>query len=279
MNHKIKMIGFDLDGTLLTTEKQLTERTRKALDEAIRQGVVVLAVTGRPFSGVPEVIREFGGIHYLITSNGARVVEDGKFICDQLLGHETAGKILDIFEEYDTLRELYFDGQGYAQESALQEIEKYISTAAMAGYITSSRIAVPDIREKFESERRPLDKIQALFARLEDKEEALERIRALGGVEATGALRNNIEVNAENVHKGRAILWLADRLGIKKEEIMTFGDGANDLQMIECAGVGVAMANGVEEVRKAADIIAETNDADGVAKVIEEYVLAKSGIE
>lgn len=146
----------------------------------------------------------------------------------------------------------------------------------MANYITSSRIAVPDIREKFESERRPLDKIQALFYRLEDKEEAMEKIRALGGVEATGALRNNIEVNAENVHKGRALLWLADRLGIKKEEIMAFGDGANDLQMIESAGVGVAMANGVEEVRKAADIIAESNDEDGVAQVIEEFVLKKS---
>lgn len=273
MNHRIKMIGFDLDGTLLTTEKELTTYTREVLSEAIRRGIIVLAVTGRPYSGVPKEIREFEGMKYLITSNGARVIEDGQFIYNRLLPHEIAGKILDIFEEYDTLREVYYDGQGYAQESALREIGKYIGTPAMAGYITSSRIAVPNIREKFEREDRPLDKIQALFRNLEEKEEAFEKIRALGGVEATGALKNNIEVNAEGVHKGKALLWLAKKLGIRPEEIMAFGDGTNDLKMLECVGVGVAMENGVEVVKAAADIIAEPNDDEGVAKIIEKYVL------
>lgn len=273
MNHKIKMIGFDLDGTLLTTDKKMTSYTREVLKEVIRRNIIVLAVTGRPYSGIPKELREFNGIHYLITSNGARIVEDGKFIYERLLPVEKARKILDIFEEYDTLREIYYDGQGYAQESSLKQIEYYIESVAMAGYITSSRLPVPSLREKFEQENRDLDKIQAIFRYPQDKTEAWNRINALKGVEVTGALDNNIEVNSENVHKGIALLWLAKRLGIKKEEIMAFGDGSNDLKMICDAGIGVAMANGIESVKAAADLIAKSNDEDGVAQIIDQYVL------
>lgn len=273
MNHKIKMIGFDLDGTLLTTDKKMTSYTREVLEEAIRRNIIVLAVTGRPYSGIPKELREFDGIRYLITSNGARIVEDGKFIYERLLPVEKARKILDIFEEYDTLREIYYDGQGYAQESSLKQIEYYIESVAMAGYITSSRLPVPDLREKFEQENRDLDKIQAIFRYPQDKTEAWNRIKALKGVEVTGALDNNIEVNSENVHKGIALLWLAKRLGIKKEEIMAFGDGSNDLKMICDAGIGVAMANGIESVKAAADLIAKSNDEDGVAQIIDQFVL------
>lgn len=273
MNHKIKMIGFDLDGTLLTTDKKMTSYTREVLEEAIRRNIIVLAVTGRPYSGIPKELREFDGIHYLITSNGARIVEDGKFIYERLLPVEKARKILDIFEEYDTLREIYYDGQGYAQESALKQIECYVKSVAMAGYITSSRLPVSNLREKFEEENRDLDKIQAIFRYPHDKKEAWNRINALKGVEVTGALDNNIEVNSENVHKGIALLWLAKRLGIKKEEIMAFGDGSNDLKMICDAGIGVAMANGIESVKAAADLIAKSNDEDGVAQIIDQYVL------
>ncbi|MGN1165415.1 MAG: Cof-type HAD-IIB family hydrolase [Lachnospiraceae bacterium] len=273
MKHKIKMIGYDLDGTLLTTDKKLTSYTKEVLKEAIRRGIIVLPVTGRPFSGIPDEIRGFEGIHYLITSNGARIIEDGTSIYERLLPVENARKILDIFEEYDTLREIYYDGQGYAQEHELNQIEYYINSAAMAGYITSSRLSVPDLRGKFEEENRDLDKIQAIFRYPKDKEKAWKRVSALKGVEVTGALDNNIEVNSENVHKGIALMWLAKKLGIQQDEIMTFGDGSNDLKMIRDAGVGVAMSNGIERVKEAADLIAESNDEDGVAKIIEQYVL------
>lgn len=273
MAHNIKMIGFDLDGTLLTTDKKLTEYTKEILDEAIKRGIVVLPVTGRPLSGVPKELLSYEGMHYVITSNGARVVEDGKTICEKLLSVEKARKILDIFEDYDTLREIYYDGQGYAEENFIENVEKYLENPAMAQYIASTRLPVRDIREKFEKENRSVDKIQGIFRRLPDKKEAWERIEALGEVEVTGAMRNNIEVNAGGVHKGVSLLWLAQKLGIKREEIMAFGDGSNDLKMIQDAGIGVAMSNGISQIIEAADVIAPSNDEDGVAKIIKKYVL------
>ena len=85
MKRRIKMIGFDLDGTLLTTDKRLTEHTRQVLERAIRKGITVLAVTGRPLKGVPHEICSFEGMRYLITSNGARILKDGRTIKENLL--------------------------------------------------------------------------------------------------------------------------------------------------------------------------------------------------
>ena len=156
----------------------------------------------------------------------------------------------------------------------IERVGEYVSSPAMAQYIVSTRVSVDDLRTKFEEENRKLDKIQALFNKKSEQEEAWKRVQALGDLEVTGALNMNIEVNAGGVHKGRALLWLAEELGIDREEVMAFGDGSNDLKMIEEAGIGVAMANAIPSVSDAADLAALSNDSDGVARIIEEYVLS-----
>lgn len=276
MDHKIKLIGFDLDGTLLTSEKKLTERTRKALEDAICQGVVLVPATGRPLSGVPQELLTFPGIRYVVTANGARVLDiaEGKILFEELLPYEKCGEILKIFEKYDTLREIYFEGIGYADQEALDRIECYQENPAMQNYIVETRRPVMSTRSKFEEETRGMDKIQAFFAKMEEKDKASEEIsEKISDVEVTGALSNNIEVNAKGIHKGNALLKLGELLHINKEEIMAFGDGKNDSKMLETVGCGVAMANSVPEVLKAADMVTESNDDDGVAKIIEQYVL------
>lgn len=120
MKIKARMIGLDLDGTLLTTEKEFTPYTKEILRKAIAQGIVVLPATGRPLSGIPGELLHFPGIRYAITANGARVVESqtGSTIEEKLVSAPIARKVLEIFEHYDTLREIYYDGIGYAQEEA-----------------------------------------------------------------------------------------------------------------------------------------------------------------
>ena len=270
------MIGFDLDGTLLTSDKRLTERTKKALSDAVSKGIVIVPATGRPLSGVPKELLEFPGIRYVVTANGARVLDiiDGKTMTEELLPREKCSQILDIFEKYDSLREIYFDGIGYVDKEKIDNITHYQEDPAMQKYICATRRPVPNTREKFESETRGMDKIQALFHRLEDKDTAWQEIlKNVSDVEVTGALSNNIEVNAKGIHKGNALLKLGELLQIRMEEIMAFGDGKNDTKMIETVGVGVAMANSVPEGLAVADVIAKSNDEDGVAEIIEQYVL------
>ena len=92
---QIKMIGLDLDGTLLNTKKELTENTRHVLREAIDAGILVLMATGRPYTGIPAELRNFPGIHYALTSNGARVLDTdhNKLLIEQLLPMESAKKL------------------------------------------------------------------------------------------------------------------------------------------------------------------------------------------
>lgn len=91
-------------------------RTREVLAKAIRSGIVVLVATGRPWMGVPEELREFPGMDYALTSNGARIIDTrtGNVIEEHLLSVKSAKKALEICRKYDTLQEVYFDGQGYA---------------------------------------------------------------------------------------------------------------------------------------------------------------------
>lgn len=275
MTHKIKMIGLDLDGTLLTDKKELTVRTREVLAKAIRSGIVVLVATGRPWMGVPEELREFPGMNYALTSNGARIIDTrtGNVIEEHLLSVKSAKKALEICRKYDTLQEVYFDGQGYAPAEKMEFVERYHKNPNMWEYMRKTRIPVDDIFELVDRENRGLDKTQALFADMSERKRAWEELARHEDLELVGSLRYNIEVNAAGVNKGTGLVNLGSRLGIKWEEIMAFGDGDNDTVMLKEVGFGVAMANGEPQVKEAADYITLSNEEDGVAQAIERFVL------
>lgn len=275
MEYKIKMIGLDLDGTLLDEKKELTPYTREVLNKAIESGVVVLVATGRPLKGVPKELLAFPGMRYVLTANGARIIDqkENKIIYENLVPKENVKKILDILGRYDTLKEIYFDGQGYASAAEYARAEEFFPTEAMKNYVTTTRFPVEDIWAKLEEENRASDKVQGVFAKLEERKSALEDLKELGGINVTGSLVNNIEINAAGVNKGLGLVKLGELLGIKREEIMACGDGLNDLEMIRTVGFGVAMDNADPLVKEAADYVTDSNEKDGVAKAIEKFVL------
>lgn len=272
---QIKMIGLDLDGTLLNTKKELTDHTRRVLAEAINAGILVLMATGRPFTGIPEELRTFPGIHYALTSNGARVLDTdhNKILIEQLLPMESAKKALRIFEKYDTLSEIYFDGQGYADAAKLDNVGKYHHDPNMWNYVRSTRIAVPDIWDVIAKENRNMDKVQALFANMDERAAAWRELSELKELELVGSLSYNIEINAAGVNKGTALVALGEMLGIPRESIMACGDGDNDVHLLREVGFGVAMANAQPKVKDVADYITASNDEDGVARAIEKFAL------
>ena len=274
--NKIKMIGLDLDGTLLNEQKEVTPYTRDVLKRAIDQGVTVLVATGRPITGVPKPLLEFPGMRYVLTANGGRIIDikEKKILYEELVPYDMAEKILKVFEKYDSFREIYFDGLGYVQEEQLERISEYYRTGPMVNYIASTRRGVPDIWAKMrEMEGHGLDKVHAVFIDEKERLKALDELMEIADLEVTNALGNNLEVNAPGVNKGRGLIRLGEMLGIRKEEIMAFGDGTNDLKMITEVGFGVAMENGFDEVKAAADYVTCSNDEDGVAKAIEKFVL------
>lgn len=275
MEHKIKMIGLDLDGTLLTDKKELTARTKAVISSALRRGIVVLVATGRPWMGIPEELRNFPGMRYALTSNGARIIDaqEERVIEEHLLSPELALQALEICGKYDTLQEVYFDGQGYAPADKMAVVERYHRNPSMCEYMRKTRIPVDNIFKLVKEENRGLDKVQALFADMEERTQAWRELWEVSGLELVGSLRYNIEINTAGVNKGTGLVNLGKVLGIKREEIMAFGDGDNDIVMLKEVGIGVAMANAEDKVKETADYITLSNEEDGVAEAIEKLVL------
>ena len=278
------MIGLDLDGTLLNTKKELTEYTKEILTRAIESGVTILTATGRPYTGIPEELREFPGMRYALTSNGARIIDREKMkdteekgvLTEHLLPLEDAKKALEILRKYDTLQEVYFDGQGYAEADKLEEVQRYHHSPHMQEYVRNSRICVSELDEIIAQENRAMDKVQGLFADMKEREQAWQELKQFDSLELVGSLKYNIEINAAGVNKGKGLLELGEILGISREEIMAFGDGDNDIAMLREVGFGVAMQNADEEVKAVADYVTGSNDEDGVAKAIARFVLGET---
>lgn len=276
MRQNIRMIGLDLDGTLLDSNKVFTEYSRKIIGEAIKRGIIVLPATGRPVTGIPKEILEFPGIRYVLSSNGARVVDmkTGKVLYERLIPYEAGKKLMELLGRFDAILEIYYDGIGYTNVEDLKRVEQYMPSAPMVQYIRNTRRPVEDVWEMYLREHRPTDKIQALFADMDERAAAFAAVREeLPEIQACGALSNNLEANGKGAEKGIALLKLGEILGIPAENIMACGDGSNDIAMIRDAGFGVAMDNAIDEVKAAADYVTLSNDEDGVARAIERYVL------
>lgn len=275
MSKKIRMIGLDLDDTLLNRKKELTEYTKNVLKKALESGIIVLPATGRPYSALPEELKHFPGMEYAVTANGARVLElkDQKVLYEDLLPLDVAGKVLDILKKYDTIYEFFTDGIGYSSVSDLAMAYEYFDVSQMAEYYVKSRNLVPDVMAKMVEMNRPADKLQGIFKSLEERKSAMEELGNMREVTVTTAFRNNLEINKKGVDKGVGLLKLGELLGISPEEIMVCGDGMNDIPMMKAAGFAVAMGNAVEQAKEAADYVTSGCDEDGAAKAIERIAL------
>ena len=276
MNHQIKMVGLDLDGTLLNSNKEITDYTKKVIAEAIDNGCIVLAATGRPLSAVPQYLLDVVGTQYVLTTNGAVIVDmkTGENIYEHLLPVELTAQALDIFAEYDVLTEVFIDDVGYTDAKTLANVEKYVgSSPSMIAYMKESRIPVESVKEKLYELKKPVGKAHAIFADPSLREKVKEHIQSVMDVDLTSSSPRDLDVNKKGANKGLGLLRLGEILGIKREEIMACGDSFNDLEMLVEAGIGVAMGNAEEDLKTVADYITDTNDNDGVAKAIEKFVL------
>ena len=276
MEHKIKMIGLDLDGTLLTDKKELTARTKAVISRALSRGIVVLVATGRPWMGIPEELRNFPGMRYALTSNGARVIDAQEEPGDRrasALARAGACRRWKPAVNMIPCRRSTLTDRGMRLLIRWPVVERYHRNPSMCEYMRNTRIPVDNIAELVKEENRGLDKVQALFADMGERTQAWTELREVGGLELVGSLKYNIEINAAGVNKGTGLVNLGKMLGIKRGEIMAFGDGDNDIVMLKEVGIGVAMANAEAKVKEAADYITMSNEEDGVAEAIEKMVL------
>lgn len=273
----IKLIATDLDGTLLDDKKQVPERNMQALKACAAAGIEIVLATGRTVQGIPEELKSLPGTRYVITTNGA-VVADLKKDCTIDSCRMSAAKAAEVMQlaadsSYDIMYDAYIDGQGFTMEPFFSNLLQYVESEGMADLVRKTRLVIPDTIEHVVKQGRDVDKINLFFANMDEKEKFRLELKAVEGILVSSSIPNNLEINAQGADKGGALIRLAAYLNIEAAETMAFGDGENDLSMMEKAGVGVAMENGEASVRKAADYVTLTNEEAGVAAAIEKFIL------
>mgnify|MGYP003057935510 FL=1 len=268
-----KMIVLDLDGTLTNRNKEITPKTKETLMKAQEQGKIVVLASGRPTYGVMPLAEElhledYGG--YILSFNGGIIMncKTKEVVFSRQIPAESNGKIIDLAQE-NNVSILTYENRTlltncpedqYVQLESRINILKIISmtTEELKAYVTFS---VPKFLMTDDGD---------YLAMVEPKVKA-----ALG--KNFSVYRSDpffLEILPKGIDKAQSLERLLAVIGVKREEMIACGDGYNDLTMVQYAGLGVAMGNGVLPVRKAADYITLTNEEDGVAHVVEKFMLS-----
>lgn len=265
-----RLLVMDLDGTVMTHQLTISPAVVDAIAAARSRGVITTIATGRVFNSATQFLPTIGVTGPVITFQGAsiREPEDGTIIHEAGLSEQQAVRALDHLTNRGIFTIAFHGNETYVDRWS-DELDLYLSFHP--GGEEDVRI-VPDLQE-FVRQTAP---IKLLFAT--DPAALDVAVADLADALNTGAsvLRSHQffgEVTAPGVHKGTAIQRLAAHLEIPREQVMAIGDEANDLPMIEWAGLGVAMASAPETVRSIADDVVPSIQDDGVAYAIRKYLL------
>ncbi|MDD7114120.1 MAG: Cof-type HAD-IIB family hydrolase [Lachnospiraceae bacterium] len=269
----IRLIGLDLDGTTLTSDKVLTPHTKEVLEACLKQGIQILPATGRVRSGIPAYLTEIEGIRYVVASNGAAIVDlqTGENVYSNCISWERALELFDILEKYQTFYDIYALGKGWCEARFYDHLDQFNIEPHIQQLIRVSRTKIDNLRIWMREHKAPVEKINMFFAKEEDRQKAFSELNQIPDLSVTFSLVNNLEINYSTCNKGDALMNLGKILHISFDQIMACGDGNNDYEMIKRAGVGVAMENGEESLKEIADFITKSNDEEGVAYAIEEF--------
>ena len=267
-----RLIAFDLDGTLLDNAKRIPEENLSALREAAARGAVIVPATGRILRGIPEELRALPFIRYYILSNGAAVYDtaEERMIYQADIPLALTLRVMDHLDTLPVLYDCYQDDVGWMSQAMYEQAPVFFrEEPEILKLVEKLRIRVPDLKETLREHGAPVQKIQFYF-RPEDNALRLETIAHFSerfpALRATSSTSNNVELNSAQAGKGNGLLALCRELGIPPEESVGFGDGTNDVSLLEAAGRGVAMANAAAEVKAAADAVCESNEESGVAQ-------------
>lgn len=288
-----KLMTIDLDGTLLNSYGEVSEETKKALQEVKNRGTEVVLASGRPISSTESLAVELGVDNYLISGNGAAVydIREQKVIYDRFLTKEQVLKIAKLCDNNSFFYNVYTEDEViasslnynilfYHKENAkkIEERRTHINVVQnIAEYIEQSgkekflKITVCDESQFiFNSIMKRLKEIDGIDV-LETAYMSRKKIK--DGTDDVDIQYFYTEITNKNVNKWSAIEFLLEKLDIKPEEVISIGDNLNDKEMIENAGLGVVMGNSNPIMKQLADEIVADNNSEGVLEAINRFVL------
>ncbi|MER3404428.1 MAG: hypothetical protein C4289_04050 [Chloroflexota bacterium] len=274
-----RLIALDVDGTLLDSSGRISQRTKAAVCAAAAAGCVVVLATGRRFRTVQPIAEALGCCPVLVCSQGATIWHNGELLYHQHMtlpaalrvveAHRACGVPVVLFGNVaaGASRDIIFvDGDWHANARLRAYIERngqwvrpYEDGCLAAGPVQTITLDT-------------VDRLQRLREELERHPQAGSLYRVIYSLTQLAG-GGAVEVLHPHVSKATALQYLCQEFGISRRQVLAIGDNVNDVEMLGFAGLGVAVANASDEAKRVAQLIAPSHDEDGVACVLEEYVL------
>lgn len=252
----IRLIAFDMDGTVLDNHKKIMSETKLALECAAEQGIEIVPATGRPYCGLSGEIDKLRGVRYVMTCNGAGVYEKitGKCLMEDSIKLDDFLPMMEEIEPLPVMADPFLKGESFMSEKNRPLVEQMRVSEELKEYIRTSRTIVPNLVEYLRERGDDVEKLTINFVEDEEwnrqgYEEVVKILKKYPDMNVISGGMRNIEVTKKGVSKASGLKWLGDYLGIGTEEMIAFGDSGNDLEMLKTAGVGVAMGNAEKEVK------------------------------
>lgn len=266
-----KVLVLDIDGTLTNSKKEITKETKQALHEAQEHGVIVVLASGRPTPGIVPIADEieldkFGG--YILSFNGAVITnyQTKEVVYETVLPMDELSKLYQSSKEHGVTIVTYKD------DSIITENEKdqYVAIEAHI-----NKMPVRKVDNFVAQITKPVTK--CLMVGDGDYLAEVEQDMCKEYGDRLNVYRSEpffLEIMPQNIDKAYSLSKLLNIIGLTKDEMIACGDGFNDLSMIKYAGLGVAMGNAQEVVKQSANYVTATNDENGVANVVNEFILS-----
>lgn len=265
----IKLLAVDMDGTCLDSEGRMSEETVCALKKAAESGVIVVPTTGRNATCLPDMLKKENFYHYIISSNGSLVLEreTGREIFTAYIENETAVKIAKKFSRLPVLLGAHANREFYVQG--------WILYFGVKHFFKNDDIIINRVRsmaKALKNRELKVEEFQLFYKGRKFGDTVKKIISPYVGIVSASSEKYSEVYNAKGT-KGTALLALAKELGIDASEIACIVDEENDISMFDIAGVGLAMGNAIDEIKKRAKYILPSNDEKGVVYAVENYIL------
>ena len=268
--YDIKLVVSDIDGTLLPKGGNISEGSRRAVAECRRRGITFALASGRWFPTTVPIAEAVGCQGPLIVAGGGCVITmEGEILQEFTMDDDDARRTYDIIKDCGGMITSYVNGAIYRMNAACLAKQPPEKVAYFGGDVWD---VVDDDASRFENEgltgvykMEVYSDDPALLADMRAKLEA-------AGLSVVSSTVKNIEISSPGGGKAQALKWLAEYLEIDRSQVMAFGDHINDIDMLQAAGVGVAMGNGEPEVKRVADLVAPPCADDGLARMLRDIV-------
>ena len=268
-----KLAAFDMDGTFLNSRKEILPSTARACKRASAAGKIVAIDTGRAVSEL--TLYPFGemGIRYGACTCGTVIYdfELGKVLAKKAIPAEFIPVIAEASAKEDLMLQVMLDGVSYVEAADVKNMPHFHMAVYQPLY-EATTACVEDVRAFAVEHARKINKMNLYHATPEGRLRTQERLAHLP-LDFTYAEQTSLEITPQGVSKGTGLVDLCAVLGVPIEETIGVGDAYNDVPMLKTAGLGVAMGNSNEEALAAAAVIVADNDHDGIAEVIDRYLM------